>query len=172
MMQSNYLHISLIILHHKKGLQTHFMDTNDVGNGDASYEEGIIADMIQMTMMHLTQKVNEYRAYEEVQLDQNTTLLQSNDLLLIEEPDLITPSQVVLHDLSDEDSSRESSYIYSDQSFISLGTLSSEMSQVSTETSANEYERLNVSSIVTNSLIPESWITPTTILDLGEPLFE
>ena len=91
------------------------MDTNDVGNGDDSDEEGIIADMIQMTMMNVTQNVQNYRAEEEDALGQNTTLLQSNDLLLIEVPELITQSQLILNDLSGEDSSRESSYIDSDQ---------------------------------------------------------
>ena len=66
----------------KQGLlQTHLMDTNDVGNGDDSDEEGIIADMIQMTMMNVTQNVQNYRADEEDALGQNTSLLQSNDLL-------------------------------------------------------------------------------------------
>ena len=148
------------------------MDTNDVGNGDDSNEEGIIADMIQMTMMNVTQNVQNYRADEEDALGQNTTLLQSNDLLLIEGPELITQSQLILNDLSGEDSSRESSYINSDQSDISLGTACSTMSQVSTQTSANVNDRLNVSSMFTNPLIPESWITPTPRLDIGEPMFE
>ena len=40
------------------------MVTNDVGNGDGSDEEGIIADMIQMTMMNVSKNVNDYRSDE------------------------------------------------------------------------------------------------------------
>ena len=46
------------------------------------------------------------------------------------------------------------------------------MSQVSTETSANAHDSMNISIMFTNPLIPESWITPTPRLDLGEPMFE